>query len=163
MALPQDHNHQHCIDTALSCAQQVCKEHNARLTTLRQQVLLLIWQNHRPLGAYDLMAMLAQETGRQIAPPTVYRALDFLLSLGLIHRIHSLNAYIGCPNPSHQHQSYFFICAKCHHTVESNDQRLATTIADVGVATGFSMTQAFLEVLGLCSQCQQDCSSEGLQ
>lgn len=155
------HNHQHCIDDALANAKIICQQHNAKLTSLRQQVLLLIWQNHKPLGAYALIDMLAEIEQRRIAPPTVYRALEFLLELGLIHRINSLNAYIGCVNPqSHQKEqqnatNYFFICSQCHDTQEVINANLADAIADAGRTLDFASQQQWLEVTGLCKQCQQ--------
>ena len=91
-ALPyRPHNHQACVNQALDDARHICQQHNARLTPTRQRVLELIWQSHRPLGAYDVLAQLAAE-GQNAAPPTVYRALDFLQQHGLVHRIASLNA-----------------------------------------------------------------------
>ncbi|WP_458576290.1 Fur family transcriptional regulator [Aliamphritea spongicola] len=78
-----------------------------------------MWQSHKPLGAYDLLPAIA-EAGFNSAPPTVYRALDFLQEQGLVHRIASLNAFIGCTNPEHPHQGYFLICQACGVTVELN-------------------------------------------
>jgi len=45
----------------------------------------------KPVGAYEIMDHLAKLKGRTIAPPTVYRALDFLIENGLIHRIERMN------------------------------------------------------------------------
>ena len=157
------HNHQHCIDDALLNAKVICEKSGARLTELRQQVLMLIWQNHKPLGAYTLMDMLAEQTQRQVAPPTVYRALDFLLNLKLIHRINSLNAYIGCVSPEahqksegtdNQNINYFFICNKCHDTQEVIDQPLINKVIETANNLEFSSQQQWLEVTGLCHQCQ---------
>ena len=76
------HNHGHCISDAINSARQLCDERGVRLTSLREQVLELVWQSHKPLGAYTLIDMLAQASTRRIAPPTIYRALDFLLEEG---------------------------------------------------------------------------------
>ncbi len=157
------HNHQTCIDDALSAAKAICEKHGAKLTALREQVLLLIWESHKPLRAYALMDMLSEKSQRRIAPPTVYRALEFLLDLGLIHRINSLNAYIGCTSP-HSHQSssqhsnqqsnYFFICSECHNTQEVIDSSLSVQIDKAAKEINFSSKQQWLEVTGLCKQCQ---------
>jgi Fur family zinc uptake transcriptional regulator len=156
------HNHQHCIDGALAAAQLICDQQNAKLTKLRQQVLLLIWENHKPLGAYTLIDQLAEKTQRRIAPPTVYRTLEFLLELGLIHRINSLNAYIGCTQPHmHQNQSdqlidehnYFLICQKCHDTQEILDASLSKKIEMVSLSYKFTPQQQWLEITGLCEEC----------
>ena len=90
-----------------------------RLTELREQVLELVWRSHAPIGAYQILDQLA-ERGR-VAPPTVYRALEFLSREGLIHRIDSLNAYVGCPSPARPHQAYFFICRACGDAAEIHD------------------------------------------
>ena len=92
------HDHRRCVADALDKAEALCSDRGARLTKLRCRVLELVWNSHAPIGAYDVLRRLSQEH-QSAAPPTVYRALDFLLEQGLIHRIESLNAYIGCPVP----------------------------------------------------------------
>jgi len=147
-------NHKHCIDDALASAHQICSERKLRLTALREQVLRLIWQSHQPLGAYDLIDMLADESERRVAPPTVYRALEFLLDVGLIHRINSLNAYIGCPSPATAHPSYFLICTQCKTASECDSTNLSQHIESLGKEQNFAIQQQWLEVLGLCHECQ---------
>ena len=97
------HDHSHCVTHALGEAESLCTKSGVRLTDLRRRVLELVWQSHKPLGAYDILAVLSEQDGRRAAPPTVYRALDFLLENGLVHRIASLNAFIGCNHPGHAH------------------------------------------------------------
>ena len=80
MAQSHSHNHQDCIDAALARAKAICAEAGAKLTLQRQMVLQLVWQSHKPLGAYPLMSQLQQLTGKIVAPPTVYRALEFYWS-----------------------------------------------------------------------------------
>ncbi len=158
------HDHQHCIDDALANAQDICAHKGMRLTALREQVLRLIWQSHKPLGAYDLLDMLAAKSERRIAPPTVYRALDFLLEAGMVHRINSLNAYIGCPNPNIVHPSYFLICKNCQDVGEIQDLPLTQHISQLGEQQQFAIDNQWLEVMGLCQSCQQaaeDAPSKG--
>ena len=96
----EEHDHRVCVKDALEQATAICAKRGARLTPIRRRVLELIWASHKPSGAYDILEALSQESrGKRIAPPTVYRALDFLLEQGLIHRLESLNAFIGCPHP----------------------------------------------------------------
>ncbi len=104
-----DHDHGHCVATALDAAASLCQRRRARLTPLRRRVLELVWRSHEPQGAYDILDTLG-ERGRRAAPPTVYRALDFLLGQGLIHRIESLNAFVGCRDPDTPHAGQFLIC-----------------------------------------------------
>jgi len=148
------HNHGHCISDAIVAARQLCDERGVRLTSLREQVLELVWQSHQPLGAYTLMDMLAKVSTRRIAPPTVYRALDFLLEEGLIHRINSLNAFIGCPSPGKKHQSHFLICQDCKVAVELDSPQLNQQLNDVAAGSGFIVTSHSLEINGLCPACQ---------
>lgn len=149
------HDHGHCISDALADARELCASRGVRLTDLRLQVLELIWQSHKPLGAYSLMDMLAQASTRRVAPPTVYRALDFLLEQGLIHRINALNAFIGCPSPRHQHQSHFLICRQCGNALELDNPELSGAIEASALAAGFVVHTQSLEVMGLCNHCQQ--------
>ena len=130
------------------------------MTSLREQVLELVWQSHKPLGAYTLMEMLAQASTRRVAPPTVYRALDFLLEEGLIHRINSLNAFIGCRSPTQKHQSHFLICQNCNVAVELDNAQLNQSILNAAANAGFSLTSHSVEINGLCPGCQKSTSKD---
>jgi Fur family zinc uptake transcriptional regulator len=151
----QQHDHQRCIDTAIDRARSVCARRGVRLTQQREQVLRLIWQSHKPLGAYPLMDMLADATNRPVAPPTVYRALDFLSSQALIHKIHSLNAFVGCSTPDRSHQSHFLICRRCGVAVECGSAQLAATLAQAAATAGFSAEEQSVEIIGLCPACKE--------
>ena len=102
----EEHDHAACIAQAVGQAEQVCHQQKQRFTALRRRVFELVWQHHRPIGAYEVLDLL-QRDGRA-APPTVYRALDFLLEIGLVHRIASLNAYVGCIQPHHHARGTVF-------------------------------------------------------
>lgn len=149
------HDHEQCVSDALAAAEKVCERAGARLTTLRKRVLELVWQSHRPMGAYDLLEILAREDDRQPAPPTVYRALDFLQEHGLVHRIASLNAFIGCDSPEHTHQGHFLICRKCRVAVELDQSLIQPAISKVAQQMGFVVEAETVEIAGLCAQCQE--------
>ncbi|EZQ18045.1 transcriptional repressor [Pseudomonas sp. G11-1] len=149
------HDHSQCVSDALSAAEQVCERAGARLTALRKRVLELVWQSHRPLGAYDLLETLAREDDRRPAPPTVYRALDFLQEQGLVHRIASLNAFIGCASPEHTHQGHFLICRNCRVAIELDQSLIHPAIAKVADQMDFSVEAETVEIAGLCSQCRE--------
>ena len=83
-----------------------------RFTKIRQHVFSLIWSGHQPIGAYAILEALKTDYPRA-APPTVYRALDFLIEIGLIHRIESMNAFVGCTHPDKRHTGQFLICESC--------------------------------------------------
>ncbi len=148
-----EHDHSHCQSQALESAKQQCQEQGLRLTPIRIQVLEIIWASHNPIGAYDVLQKL-QESGHKPAPPTAYRALDFLVSAHLIHRIESLNAFIGCPSPDHNHQYQFYICKECGHIAEVNDSAVADAISDGAKELGFLSLQPIIEVHGTCKNCQ---------
>ena len=152
--LPLAHNHAHCIARALNHAHEQCTRNHVRFTAIRQRVLELIWQSHRPLGAYGILEALIGE-GRSCAPPTVYRALEFLLEQGLVHRIASLNAFIGCMQPGHDGKGHFFICRHCANATEFNDARVEQTINHAADAAGFKAESQSIEVTGVCPNCAE--------
>jgi len=149
-----DHDHDHCLQDALDRADAICLDNGARMTDLRRQVLRLIWSGHSPLGAYDILDALREERGNA-EPPTVYRALEFLLEHGLIHRIESLNAYVGCNAPELPHGGQFLICRVCGMTAELNDLRIDTAISERALAAGFEVGRRTIEVDGICPHCQE--------
>ena len=148
-----DHNHESCIETALVAAAEICVARGARLTSLRRRVLELIWRSHAPVGAYDLLRALVK-TQPGAAPPTVYRALDFLLAQGLVHRIESLNAFVGCAHPRLAHGGQFLICGDCGAAAEVHDPRVDAAIARRAAELGFAISRKTVEVQGLCGPCQ---------
>ena len=154
VALPtQRHDHDECIAQALENAELICRERGVRLTVLRQRVLELIWQNHKPLGAYAILEALQAVQSRRAAPPTVYRALDFLLEQGLVHRLDSLNAYIGCPQPEHAHIGQFMICLSCENVIELDTSMITESIRDYAANIGFNVQRQTVEISGQCAQC----------
>lgn len=142
--------HRFCVEDALSHAEQVCSDAGARLTPIRRQVLKLLWQSHQPRKAYDILAELSGEASAK--PPTVYRALDFLQEQGLVHKVESLNAFIGC-NGNHQHQ--YLICQDCGDVADIHDPALATTVQQKAGEKGFLITSSIIEIKGHCQQCQK--------
>lgn len=146
------HDHKQCIDTALARAEAICAERGLRLTPLRRHVLQLVWAGHKPVGAYDVLNALSSD-GRRAAPPTVYRALDFLMEAGLVHRLDSLNAYIGCPDPAHAHSGQFLICRSCQDVIELDEGAINERIVAAAAAAGFEAERQMLEVRGVCSRC----------
>ncbi len=152
----QSHQHHQCISQALESAEDVCAQRGVRLTPLRKRVLELVWQSHKPLGAYDILEVLSREDGRRAAPPTVYRGLDFLLENGLIHRLASLNAYIGCSHPEVAHEGYFMICKQCNHAYELvQHSQIDTAISSEAEQMGFTVETQMVEILGICAACRE--------
>ncbi|RMF07682.1 MAG: transcriptional repressor [Alphaproteobacteria bacterium] len=154
-ALCLPHDHSLCIERALDAAEKICAQNGVRLTALRRRVLELVWQSHKPVTAYDLLDRLRTEK-RNAAPPTVYRALDFLREQGLVHRLDSLNAFLGCNHPDRAHRGGFLICTACHAVEEIRESgQLRQAIGEEASARGFEITSSMVEILGLCAQCRQ--------
>jgi Fur family zinc uptake transcriptional regulator len=148
------HDHHSCIDGALDRAAQLCAARGARLTELRRQVLKLVWRGHEPVGAYAVLGAL-KRSHPGAAPPTVYRALEFLIEQGLIHRIESLNAYVGCPRPERPHASQFLICEGCGSAGELDDPAITDAVERRAGRLGFTVAQQTIELRGLCQRCRR--------
>lgn len=148
------HDHDHCIDRALARAEAVCQAKNLRLTPLRREVLRHVWDSHKPIGAYDIMQLMA-EPSRRVAPPTVYRALEFLLDHGLIHRVESQNAYLGCPEPEPPHVAQLFLCTMCGVATECRSTAVDSAIEQQAARLGFAVRARHVEIEGTCPACQR--------
>ncbi len=149
------HDHRRCVQRAIAAARVACRERGARLTPLREEVLRLVWQSHRPIGAYALLEQLGtrDEARRIPGPPTVYRALEFLREQGLVHRVATLNAYVGCQVGAEPHDHQLYICRGCGSTLESGQLEISGAIRRHGNKVGFRVESVALEVLGLCPGC----------
>jgi len=152
------HDHGDCIETAMATAERLCTQRGLRFTALRRRVLEIVWQSHRPVGAYEILDTLGDEK-RNAAPPTVYRALDFLIEAGLVHRLDSLNAFIGCPDPGRRHTGQFLICRDCRTVTELGDTDIDALVAKKATARGFTAVRQILEVEGLCNNCRNDATT----
>jgi Fur family zinc uptake transcriptional regulator len=147
-----EHDHQDCIAEALRTAEALCLQRQRRFTAIRRRVLELVWRRHQPIGAYELLELL-QSDGRS-APPTVYRALDFLQQLGLVHRLASLNAYVGCAQPGEPHDGQFLICEACQSLAELDAPTITSAIAESAAHSGFEPRRHTVEIMGLCPNCR---------
>lgn len=148
-----DHDHAACADDAILQAEEICLSRAEKLTPLRRRVLELVWRSHAPVGAYDLLAALRKD-GRSGAPPTVYRALDFLLAQGFVHRIQSLNAFVGCSHPGSAHAGQFLICKRCRSAAELDDPSVGEAVAAGARRVGFEVETQTIEIAGLCPACR---------
>lgn len=148
-------DHVHCLSDALARAEAISEQRGLRLTRLRRQVLELVWASHMPVKAYDLLDQLRLEHAAA-APPTVYRALDFLVEQGFVHRIESLNAYIGCDIPERDHQGQFLICEKCGIAAELRDPEIAAVLHGKAEKMGFRLDVSTVEMKGRCARCEED-------
>ncbi|MBV9992778.1 MAG: transcriptional repressor [Alphaproteobacteria bacterium] len=142
------HDHAACMAPSLKAAENL----GAKLTPLRRRVLEIVLAGHTPMGAYDVLATLARDGGKP-APPTVYRALDFLQAQGLVHRIDSRNAFVACFAPERSHQSRFFLCRACGRASEIEDAALDAALAAAAKRAGLTVERETIEITGVCAEC----------
>lgn len=141
------------IEIALARAQQICTLRGIRMTPVRRRVLELILRAEQPIRAYALLAQLERGRGK-LGPPTVYRALDFLLAHQLIHRVETLNAFVACGDVEHSHMSQFVICEDCGATEEIRDDEIAESLRRLGEDRGFAVERQVIEARGRCPACR---------
>ncbi len=144
------------IARQLDQAGEACAARGGRLTDIRRSVLALIIGSGGPVGAYALLDQLKAERANA-APVTVYRALDFLMENGLIHKIERLNAFVACTESGdhehHEHSVQFLICRKCGTVAEMEDHGIAAAVSKAAGKTGFRPDHATVEVEGTCGSC----------
>ncbi|MCS6853327.1 MAG: transcriptional repressor [Elioraea sp.] len=146
------------IEARLEAAARACAAQGATLTPLRRVVLGLVLEAQQPIGAYALLDLLKRSRAGA-APPTVYRALDFLMERGLVHKVERLNAFVGCPiaaehaGHGHAHAVQFLICSRCGRVEETEDQGIAAAIARAAERAGFRPARATVEIEGTCRAC----------
>src|ERR1700758_3337153 len=149
-----DHDHGRCTADALQHAERVCAKRAQKFTPIRRHVLQALLASHRPLGAYEVIDALARSMSRP-APITVYRALDFLMANGLVHRIESRNAYLAC---AHDHDAAaavaFLICDRCGSVGEIPAASVAQSLNSAARTSGFAPRLSVVEITGTCAHCQ---------
>ena len=157
-----DHDHHHDghahvaaagADAALALADEYCRERGEKLTPIRRKVLELLLASGRATKAYSLL-----DDMRQIhpgsAPPTVYRALDFLLSVGLVHRIESINAFTVCHDLTHCQHGMLVVCQQCGNVAELHQPALREALVAQIELAGYRLAGDEIELKGLCAECQ---------
>lgn len=146
------HAHCHDAEAFVRDVAKVCVERGLRLTAIRLRVLELVAEATIPVKAYDLLDKLKDGPG-VAAPPTVYRALDFLLEHGFIHKLESINSFVGCHHPGEAHQVPFLICDRCSSAMEICDEQVARLLTSQAHDRGFTPASQTLEVHGICAEC----------
>ncbi len=148
-----DRRDQHAPAERVALATSLCDARGAQLTKLRRQILKLLWESGRPTRAYELIETLKLRDSRPVGPPTVYRALEFLMSQGLVSKIESRNAYVPCAHPERQHDCLFFVCSNCGASAEIEDPRVGRLLSENAAVLGFRATRHVVEVEGTCASC----------
>ncbi len=149
----QEHDHKSCIQNALQAADKYCADRGLQFTKTRRRVLEILLMEHKALGAYDILSHLTDE-GTRAQPPIVYRALDFLVTHDLVHKIEKLNAYSACSHPGETHSPVFMICRNCKNVVETQTEPLRSFMGSAAKSAGFLIERTVIEAEGLCPSCQ---------
>lgn len=185
--LTSAHSSAHChhaidetVEQRLQASAISCQERNLRFTPLRRQVLQLVLASKKPIGAYEILAQMQalqndkllsdisndvidKTVQKAIAPPTVYRSLDFLLEHGFIHQLSSANAYIPCCHPQDKHVAVFLICQLCGEVEELSAGSIASMLAPIIEQSKFAVRTSVMEISGHCYRCQISSDSSVLK
>jgi Fur family zinc uptake transcriptional regulator len=145
--------HCHSRQERMIEAENLCRDKGARFTDMRRTVYGFLLDAKAPISAYDLLAALQIKLKKALAPPTVYRALEFLLEQGLIHRLESNNSYLICDHPGQPHESLYLVCTRCGTTREVEDAKVEALLGSKAAAVGFVPARQVIEVQGLCAKC----------
>ncbi len=129
------------------------KTKSSTISTNGKIVLALLKKSKKPLTAYDILSKLKNSTIK--APQTVYRALDSLEELGLIHRIQSLGAFIACHSEEEDHGKQFAVCRICNNVIELHDHRICGFTKEIGKKIKFTIEREMLELIGVCESCEK--------
>jgi Fur family transcriptional regulator, zinc uptake regulator len=155
MVFPEPHhNHAKCTAELLSRAEETCERQGARLTGQRRDVLNCVAQSHSAVGAYDIIERMAERGGRP-APITVYRALEFLESHGLVHRIESRNAFVACSHHHDGRPAAMLICETCGLVAELDMPELFAKLRVEAESQGFHPLRSVVEITGRCASCTE--------
>lgn len=148
-----EHDHKGCISGGMKTAEDICAEKGVQLTPVRRRVLEILLSEHRAMGAYEVLDKLRAE-GLGSQPPVAYRALDFLSTNGLVHRIERLNAFIACTAPDERHAPVFLICRECSTIAETPVPRAGRVVRNAAAELGFEVERTVIEAEGLCPACK---------
>jgi len=134
-------------------AQARCEQANERLTPGRAGAYAELLVSDRPVTAYELLDLLERRQGRKIAPLTVYRHLDFLTRVGLVHRLESTQSYLPCDHPEHEHDGQYLLCSECGHADEVESASVERMLKKLADKRGFQPDSTVVEVRGVCGNC----------
>jgi Fur family transcriptional regulator, zinc uptake regulator len=152
--LEPDHDHDLCAADLMARAERACMRHQARLTNLRREVLGAVGESHRAVGAYEIIERLAR-TGARPAPISIYRALEFLSDLGLVHRIESRNAFIACNRLHEAGRAVLMVCEHCGTVGEVEAASVFDRLDVLATDKGFQTRRVVIELSGRCAPCDE--------
>lgn len=149
------HDHSRHAAAGLARAEAVCRERGLRLTPIRRKALEALYGDHKPVGAYDLADRISPPGGRRLAPISIYRALDFLVEQGFVHRLSSRNAFIACPHGHGANEAVaFLICEICGGVDEDASPAMRQAIRGMAEGRHFQTSYQVVEIVGRCEHCR---------
>lgn len=149
-----DHDHIACIHNGVALAAEKCAKSGLQFTPVRRRVLEILLNEHRAMGAYDILEKLRRE-GLGSQPPIAYRALDFLVKNGFAHKVARLNAFVACARSGTDHMPAFLICGGCDSVAETAWALDQSQFANAASQLGFSVDTVTIEAVGTCPNCQE--------
>lgn len=150
----ETHDHAGCMASALAAAEEHCESAGLRFTPVRRKALEILLQEHRAIGAYEMLDRL-RDAGFGSQPPVAYRALEFLVANGFAHKIERLNAFIACAHPGAEHSPAFMICRMCQAVAEAQSAPSRDGLGDAARAAGFQIERTVVEAEGICPSCAE--------
>ena len=150
--LDPHHDHAHCTADLIARAERTCERRGSKLTGQRREILSSVAQSHSAVGAYDIIERMA-EHGPRPAPITVYRALDFLLAHGLVHKIESRNAFVACSHSHEGQPAALLICESCGTVAELDAPEIFKLVGEKAKAQKFTPAHTLIEMSGTCGPC----------
>jgi len=94
----------------------ILKEADYKITGPRRAVLSVLDKAKTPLSAYDIQEHIPASIPINVV--TVYRVLDVLEKLNIVHRTHTKEGYVRCDFEGRNGCHYFAICKKCGKSYE---------------------------------------------
>jgi Fur family zinc uptake transcriptional regulator len=146
-----EHDHDLCLEEAMERAREAFQMKGLKLTPLRQSVFREIAASHRAIGAYEVLDRLAAR-GERLAPISVYRAIEALVSAGIVHRFETRNAFFAC-HAGHQMRQLVLACDTCGRVAEADADAVFAAIDGCTARAGFRPKSAVVEVRGVCASC----------
>lgn len=153
------HDHERCRRSVMDAVKDSCKSRGLRLTPPRECVLRALLEDHKAMTAYELLERLRAE-GLGSQPPVAYRALDFLVANGFVHRIERVSAFVACTRGGGAHAAAFLVCRRCRSVAETCLQQVGGVMEDAAAEHDFVLERKVVEAVGLCGRCR-DSIAEG--
>ena len=143
------------LKASIHRVEEICKSNKLGLTEIRKQVFEIIVKKNKPIKAYEILDKISNINNKPSHPPTVYRAIDFLIENGFVHKLNSINSFVGCFHPKAHKECYFLICKKCNIYQECCDDSLKDRISKTAIHNNFVISNTTLEIEGHCLDCNQ--------